>query len=111
MIQGDRRVTLRKIAAQLGMSYGTVQRIVTDVYQYSKDCGHWVPCALSEEHKATRMMCSLTFLQRYHTHAQQFIVHIITGDQTWLQHFTPTSKTVRMEWNYAGSPEEKQEEV
>ncbi|GFT17103.1 histone-lysine N-methyltransferase SETMAR [Nephila pilipes] len=63
IIQRDRRVTVREIASELDLSYDNVQRIVTDELRYSKVCAHWVPRALSEEHKATRMMCSLTFLQ------------------------------------------------
>ncbi|XP_035228987.1 histone-lysine N-methyltransferase SETMAR-like, partial [Stegodyphus dumicola] len=89
IIQKDRRVTAREIASELNLSYGSVQRIVTDELRYSKVCARWVPRALSAEHKATRMMCSLTFLQRYHSDGQYFIDRIVTGDETWLHHFTP----------------------
>ncbi|GFT48314.1 histone-lysine N-methyltransferase SETMAR [Nephila pilipes] len=67
IFQRDRRVTVRKIASKLDLSYGNIQHIVTDELRYSKVCARWVPRALSVEHKATRMMCSLTFLQRYHS--------------------------------------------
>ena len=110
MIQNDRRVTLRAIASELGLSYGTVQRIVSDVLRYSKVCARWVPRALSEEQKATRMMCSLTFLQRYHD-GQHFIDQIITGDETWLHHFVPTTKKATMECKHAGSPTKKKFKV
>ncbi|GFW44596.1 hypothetical protein TNCV_4481421 [Trichonephila clavipes] len=36
MIQNDRRVTLSKISSELGLSYGSVQHIISDVLQYSK---------------------------------------------------------------------------
>lgn len=111
MIQNDRRVTVRAITAELGLSYGTVQRIVTDVLRYSKVCARWVPRALSEEQKATRMMCSLTFLQRYHADGQHFIDHIVTGDETWLHHFVPTTKRATMEWKHARSPTKKKFKV
>ncbi|GFS81889.1 histone-lysine N-methyltransferase SETMAR [Nephila pilipes] len=62
IIQRDRRVTVREIASELDLSYGNVQRIVTAELRYSKVCVHLVPRALSAEHKATRMMCSLTFI-------------------------------------------------
>ncbi|GFT56698.1 histone-lysine N-methyltransferase SETMAR [Nephila pilipes] len=81
IIQRDRRVTVREIASELDLSYGNVQRIVTDELRYSKVCARWVPRALSAEHKATRMMCSLTFLQRYHSDGQHFIDRIVTGDE------------------------------
>ncbi|XP_035215355.1 uncharacterized protein LOC118188937 [Stegodyphus dumicola] len=104
IIQRDRRVTVREIASELDLSYGNVQRIVTDELRYSKVCARWVPRALSAELKATRMMCSLTFLQRYHSDGQHFIDRIVTGNETWLHHFTPTSKRATMEWKHAGSP-------
>ncbi|GIY78641.1 histone-lysine N-methyltransferase SETMAR [Caerostris darwini] len=67
MIQNDRRVTLREILSELGLNFGNVQHIVSDVLLYSKVCARRVPRALSDEHKATRMICSLTFFQRYHS--------------------------------------------
>ncbi|GFU22156.1 histone-lysine N-methyltransferase SETMAR [Nephila pilipes] len=36
IIQRDRRVTVRKIASELDLSYGNVQRIITDELRYSK---------------------------------------------------------------------------
>ncbi|GIX93649.1 histone-lysine N-methyltransferase SETMAR [Caerostris darwini] len=72
-------------------------------------CARWVPRALSDEHKATRMMCSHTFLQRYHSDGRHFIDHIVTGDKTWLHHFVPTSKKV--EWKHPGSPATKKFKV
>ncbi|KFM63570.1 Histone-lysine N-methyltransferase SETMAR, partial [Stegodyphus mimosarum] len=111
IIEGDRRVTVREIASELDLSYGNVQRIVTDKLRYSKVRARWVPRVLSAEHKATRMMCSLTFLQRYHSDGQHFIDRIVTGDETWLHHFTPISKRATMEWKHAGSQMRKKFKV
>ncbi|GFT28830.1 hypothetical protein TNCV_3585461 [Trichonephila clavipes] len=36
MIQNDRRVTVGEIPSELGLSYGSVQHIVSDVLRYSK---------------------------------------------------------------------------
>ncbi|GIX83823.1 histone-lysine N-methyltransferase SETMAR [Caerostris extrusa] len=77
-IQNDRR----EISPELGLSFVSVQHMVSDVLRYSKVCTHWVPRALSDEHKATRMMCSLTFLQCYHSDGQHFIDHIVAGDES-----------------------------
>ena len=38
IIQRDRRVTVHAIASELDLSYGNVQRIVTDELRYSKIC-------------------------------------------------------------------------
>ncbi|GFV83575.1 uncharacterized protein TNCV_5120651 [Trichonephila clavipes] len=36
IIQNDRWVTLREISSELGLSYNSVQHIVSDVLRYSK---------------------------------------------------------------------------
>lgn len=38
IIQNDRRVTLREILSTLGLTYGSMQRVVSDALQYSKVC-------------------------------------------------------------------------
>ncbi|GFU22986.1 histone-lysine N-methyltransferase SETMAR [Nephila pilipes] len=43
IIQRDRRLTVREIASELGLSYGNVQCIVTDELRYSKVCARWIP--------------------------------------------------------------------
>lgn len=53
IIQNDRRVTVHTIASELGLSYGTLQHIISDMLQYSKVCSRWVPRVLSKEQKAT----------------------------------------------------------
>ncbi|GFT03360.1 histone-lysine N-methyltransferase SETMAR [Trichonephila clavipes] len=80
MIQNDRRVTFRKISSELRLIYDRVQHIVSDVLRCSKVCARWVPRSLSDEHKATRKMCSHTFLHRYYSDNQNFLYHIITGN-------------------------------
>ncbi|GFV74451.1 histone-lysine N-methyltransferase SETMAR [Trichonephila clavipes] len=67
--------------SELGLSYGSVQRIVPDVLLYSKVSTRWVLRELFDEQKATRMIYSLTFLQRYHFDGQLFFDHIVTGDE------------------------------
>ncbi|GIY15411.1 histone-lysine N-methyltransferase SETMAR [Caerostris extrusa] len=47
----------------------------------------------------------------YHSKGQHFIDHIITGDETWLHHFVPTSKKAIMEWKYPESPTAKKFKV
>ena len=48
IIQRDRRVTVCEIASEVDVSYGNVQRIVTDELRYSKVCVRWVPRVSAE---------------------------------------------------------------
>ncbi|GIY52925.1 hypothetical protein CEXT_430041 [Caerostris extrusa] len=52
VIQNDRRVTLREISLELGLRFGSLQHIISDVLRHFKVCARWVPHALSDEHRA-----------------------------------------------------------
>jgi hypothetical protein len=104
-ILADRRITLD----QLHMAFPQVSRsllgeIVSEHLQYNKICAQWVPWNLSDQHKADRMGAALTFLTRYHADGDTFLYQIVTGDETWVSHFTPTSKCQSCEWHHPWSP-------
>jgi hypothetical protein len=46
----------------------------------------------------------LTFMERYHPDGDKFLDHIVTGDETWVSHFTPESKRQSLEWHHPRSP-------
>ncbi|KAJ4431874.1 hypothetical protein ANN_20480 [Periplaneta americana] len=60
----------------------------------------------------TKHLCSkkcvrgaaLTFLQRYHDDGDEFLDRIVTGDDTWISHFTPETKHQSMHWRHSGFP-------
>jgi hypothetical protein len=64
---------------------------------------------LPEEHKTKRAGSALTFLTRF-TKQDEFLSHIVTGDETWVSHVTPESKQQSMEWRHfmAEKPKFKQ---
>jgi hypothetical protein len=70
---------------------------VSDRLNYRKLCSRWVPKMLSEEHKTKRAGSALTFLTRYSEQDDEFLSHIVTGDETWVSHVTPESKQQSME--------------
>jgi hypothetical protein len=62
-ILGNRRVTLSELEHDLGLLHGTIVRIVQEL-GFRKVCARWVLRALSEDHKAQRMVRALSFLQQ-----------------------------------------------
>src|SRR5258705_4831873 len=107
IIQADRRVHVRDIALQLDISTGSVHQIIHRSLQYRKVSARWVPRQLTEAHKATRMACSLQHLQRYEREGNTFLDNIITGDESWVHHYTPDSKEISMVWKLTQSPPPK----
>ncbi|GFR22846.1 histone-lysine N-methyltransferase SETMAR [Trichonephila clavata] len=53
------------------------------------------------------MAVSLEHLVRYHEDGNDFLFRIVTGDETWVHHFTLESKAASMEWKHPSSPVRK----
>jgi histone-lysine N-methyltransferase SETMAR len=54
-----------------------------------------------------RQASALTFLTRYSEQGDDFLSHIVTGDETWMSHVTPELKQKSMEWRHTSSPIKK----
>jgi hypothetical protein len=50
------------------------------------------------------MGAALEFLERYHREGDEFLDHIVTGDEIWVSHFTSESKRQSLEWHHPRSP-------
>jgi hypothetical protein len=59
---------------------------------------------LADDHRKKHMGTALSFLERYHRDGDKFLDHIVTGDETWVSHFTPESKHQSLEWHHPRSP-------
>ncbi|KAL1124297.1 hypothetical protein AAG570_002065 [Ranatra chinensis] len=55
---------------------------------------HVEPCHLARS--------ALQFLDRYRIGGDTFLKSIVTGDETWVSHYTPLHKS--MQWNHTDSP-------
>lgn len=106
LVMQDRRRDLRSIAEEVGISYGSVQAILTDVYGMSKVSARWVPRQLTDDQKRARLDISRYLLSRYDDEPD-FIDRIVTQDETWVHHFDPESKKQSMQWKHPGSPPPK----
>jgi hypothetical protein len=53
------------------------------------------------------MGSSLMLLRRYEEHGEAFVSKVVTGDETWVFHYTPESKAESMTWKRPHSPVKK----
>ncbi|GFR29046.1 uncharacterized protein TNCT_571691 [Trichonephila clavata] len=81
---------LHQIIPEVSMT--TLYEVVTLKLGYRKLCARCVSKMLTEEHKRKRMGFALDFLTRYAEAGDEFLDHIVTGDETWVYHHTPESK-------------------
>ena len=106
MLAQDRRVTLRLMAEELGISKDTVHTIVHEDLGKQKICSRFVPHELTDEQKAERMETSGDFITMCDENPS-FLRTIVTGDETWRYQFDPESKQQLMEWRSPSSPRPK----
>jgi [histone H3]-lysine36 N-dimethyltransferase SETMAR len=104
IIQNDRRQTVRDIAKECEISIGTAYDIIHDRLNYRKVSARWVPKQLTKDQEGIRMAFALKHLERYHLKGESFLQRIVTGDETWVHHFTPETKQSSMVWKHSSSP-------
>jgi hypothetical protein len=46
-------------------------------------------------------------LKRYRKEGDQFLLNIVTGDESWIHHFDPTEKRLSMQYRHTSSPRPK----
>jgi len=110
IVQDDRRVTVDTIAPTLGLGRSAVQEMIESL-GYRKVCACWVPCLLTEDHKGQRKATTSELLHRYRQEGDDFLLRIVTGDESWFHHFEPEMKQQSMEWRHLYSPSKKAKTV
>ena len=106
IIQGDRRVSMDTIARTLGIGHNAVQEMIESL-GCRKVSARWVPRLLTEDHKGQRKAITSELLQRYRHEGDDFLLRIVTGDESWFHHFEPETKRQSMEWRHLHSPPKK----
>lgn len=103
LVADDRRITVNELSRYVGIGEGSVCRILK-VLALKKVCARWVPRMLTVAHKETRKTVCSELLEQYENGGDEFLGRIVTGDETWLHHFSPETKRQSMEWHHANSP-------
>jgi hypothetical protein len=83
------------IAQKLGIGHSAVQEMIESL-GYRKVCACWVLRLLTEDHKGQRKAITSELLQRYRHKGDDFLLCIVTGDESWFQ------KAVRQSLRMAG---------
>lgn len=111
VVLADRRVTIRHIVEVTGISYGSIQRILTNELHMKKVSARWVPRMLTDEHKKNRVDISRVNLEKFQADQDSFLSRFVTMDETWVHHFDPETKQQSMTWKRASSPTPKKFKV
>ena len=106
MLAQDRRLTLRLVAKELGISKDTAHTIVRDDLGKRKICFRFLPHKLTDEQKAKRMETSGDLISMC-DQDPLLLENIVTGDEIWCYQFDPESKRQSMAWCSPTSPRPK----
>jgi len=106
VLDRDRRLQVRLIAEEVGLPKTDVHRIITEGLHMRKICAKLVPKNLSDEQKDNRVLVSREILDRVKSEPD-FLQGVITGDETWVFEYDPTTKRQSSEWHTSESPRPK----
>ncbi len=87
-----------------GLTFGTVQAILTDNLGLVKKSARWVPKLLSSEQKTERVDCSNAFLDLIRRQSLAVLNNIVTMDESAVSFHTPETKKQSMQWVKKGQP-------
>src|SRR5262249_30982438 len=102
IIQSDRRVSVRRIADDVGESIGTVWKIIHEELRMNKLATRWVPRILTTPQKADRVTICRENLDTLRAGREDFLDSIVTGDESWVYYYDPLSSQEAREWTEAG---------
>lgn len=111
LLDKDRRLTVRVIAAEIGISRTAVHKILTEELGMSKVSARWVPRLLSDFDRQRRVACSREFLRRYDAEGESFLDRIVTTDESWMHHYDPETKRESSVWKTPRTPPPKKARV
>ncbi|EYB92686.1 hypothetical protein Y032_0191g1317 [Ancylostoma ceylanicum] len=92
MVLQNRRISIAEIMKDLGLSYGTVENILTERLRMSKVTARWVPKTLSAFEKKCRVEHSNEILRSFQNSGEEFLQRVVTGDELWIHHYDPESQ-------------------
>jgi hypothetical protein len=95
MIRGDRRLTIREIADELNLSFGTCQAILTQDLGMRCVSAKLVPRLLTQDQTEHRAPACRELLQHVENYAS-FLPSIITGEESWVYGYDPETKQMSL---------------
>jgi histone-lysine N-methyltransferase SETMAR len=103
-VEDDRRRSIKDVAAIHGLTYSTVQSILTDDLGLVKKSARWVPKLLTVDQKEKRVEMSRDFLQLVQRQSMAVLDNIVTMDESAVSFHTPETKKQSKQWVKKGQP-------
>ena len=106
VIRGNRRLTVREVADEVGISIGSCHQIFTEKLQIRRVSAKFVPRLLTDDQKENRVETSQKLLANANGN-ENFLTNIITGDETRVYGYHVETKMQSSQWMGKGSSRPK----
>lgn len=106
LILEDRRRTIDELVSLSGLSWSSIQRILSEDLNMRRIAAKLVPRLLTDEQRERRVQACLE-LQNQLQADQEFFSKVITGDETWCYGYDPETKQQSSQWKSPHSPRPK----
>ena len=106
LVRGDRRLTVREIAEEVGISKDSAHEILRADLNMRRVPAKFVPKLLSVEQKELRVEVAQYLLDTTSTDPE-FLNTVITGDESWVYGYDPETKAQSSQWKHPESPRPK----
>ena len=104
VIVEDPTITLRFLAFELDVRYGSAHAIAHEQLGRSKRYARWVPNQLTIEQKEQRVASGRNLLHEFEANGPQRFSDVVTGDECWISFFTMKDKRSNMVWLAENEP-------
>jgi len=103
VILRNRRLTVREVADEVGVSIGSCHQIFTEKLKMRRVSVKFVSHLLTDNKKENRVEISQKLLANANSN-ENFLKNIITGDETWAYGYDVETKMQSSQWMEKGSP-------
>jgi len=106
IVRNNRRLTVREIADDCGISMGSCDAILTDDLHMKRVCAKFVPCLLTDDQREQCQTIARDLFERS-CEDVQFLKNIVTGDESWVYRYDLETRQQLSQWKGPGSPRPK----
>ncbi|UYV68245.1 hypothetical protein LAZ67_5003594 [Cordylochernes scorpioides] len=106
LVREDRRITVREVAEEAGISFGSTQSIMKDILGVRRLNAVLVPKDLTFDQKNARKETASLNLEAT-TDDPELLKRVIPGDETWIYGFDSETTQQASEWRFKNEPRPK----
>ena len=103
IVSDDPHTTIEKLQEHTDLSYGTVQRILSDHLELRKITARYIPKQLTDYQRSERVRICKESLSRFQEGGWR-LSDVITGDESWFFHQQTGRKVSNAAWVAKGDP-------